>query len=82
MDTPTRSIAKALSWQALGLVTMTLIALAFTGDWSSASGVALASAGTGAVFFFIHERVWSAVRWGRRERSADAPADRNGMTVC
>lgn len=81
METPTRSIAKALSWQALGLISMTLIAFAFTGSLGSASGVALVSAATGLVGFFVHERVWSAVRWGWRDPDASTRSDHDAMTM-
>ncbi len=66
MDTPIRSMVKALSWQMLGLFTMTGIAFVFTGNLGSAGGFALTAAVTGLVFFFLHERVWAAIPWGRR----------------
>ncbi len=65
MDTRKRTIAKAVSWQALGLVTMTLLALIFTGSIASAGGLALGGALSGFVCFIIHERVWARIPWGR-----------------
>lgn len=65
MDTRKRTIAKAVSWQVLGLITMTLLALIFTGNIASAGGLALGGALSGFVFFVIHERVWARIPWGR-----------------
>lgn len=65
MESHTRSIVKAVSWQLVGLVTMTLLAFVATGDWRAAGGLALGAAGTGFVCFIIHERVWAHISWGR-----------------
>ena len=65
MERPIRSIVKALTWQALGLVTMTALAYVATGDLSSAGSLALGAAATSLVFFFVHERVWAIIPWGR-----------------
>lgn len=64
-ESRTRSIVKALTWQLLGLVSMTLIALVFTGDIRASGGLALASAATGFLCFFLHERIWARIPWGR-----------------
>lgn len=65
MQTPARTIAKSLSWQALGLVTTTAIAYALTGSMVAGGTMALTMAGVGAVLFVAHERAWERVRWGR-----------------
>ena len=65
MDTRTRTIAKAVSWQILGLFSMTLVGYLFTRSFAASGGIALASALTSFVFYCFHERAWSRVRWGR-----------------
>lgn len=65
-ETPLRSIVKAATWQALGLITMTLMAFLITGDIAAASGLALSAAITGFLFFILHERIWARISWGRR----------------
>ena len=65
MESPLRSIVKAFTWQALGLVTMTAIAYIATGDLAAAGGLALGAAATSLVFFFLHERIWALISWGR-----------------
>lgn len=66
MESRTRSIVKAISWQLVGLVTMTLLAFVATGDLAAAGGLALGAAGLGFVCFILHERVWAHIAWGRR----------------
>ena len=67
MDLPVRTLVKALTWQALGFVSMTLIGYLFTGSLQQGSGIALAACLAGFVAYLLHERLWNAVRWGRRE---------------
>ena len=66
METPARTAFKAITWQICGLISMTLIGYLTTGSVSAAGSIAIASAATGFVAFFVHERVWNSVSWGRR----------------
>ncbi|MBC8130847.1 MAG: DUF2061 domain-containing protein [Rhizobiaceae bacterium] len=65
MESRTRSLVKALSWQFLGLFTMSAIGYAFTGSLSSGGALALASAGVSFFTYLMHERAWAAVTWGK-----------------
>lgn len=68
MDTRKRTILKALTWQGLGLFTMTAMGLIYTGSLTSGATLALSSMALGFVFFLIHERIWNAIGWGRSNR--------------
>ena len=65
METNKRTIAKAFCWQAVGLIVMTIIGYIFTGSASEGGALALTSAAVGFVNYFLHERLWARVRWGR-----------------
>jgi uncharacterized membrane protein len=65
MESPTRSIVKAVTWQLLGLLTMTLLAWFATGSLSAAGGLAISAAAVGFVCFVLHERIWARIPWGR-----------------
>jgi len=67
MESPTRTIAKAVSWQLLGLLSMTLIGYLYTGSLAAAGSLALVTAIVGAVCYVLHERAWNRVAWGRPE---------------
>lgn len=66
METRSRTIVKATSWQLLGLVSMGGLAWLQTGSISGAFSFALSAAAIGFVCFFLHERLWARVSWGRR----------------
>jgi uncharacterized membrane protein len=69
MDDPRRSWAKALTWQATGLVTMTGLGLWFTGSVGQGAALALSSTAIGFACYVLHERVWERIEWGRRRAS-------------
>lgn len=60
-----RSIAKALSWRATGSVDTFVLTVIITGSGMWASSVAAAEVFTKVVAYYLDERVWSFVRWGR-----------------
>ncbi|WP_259782007.1 DUF2061 domain-containing protein [Aestuariispira ectoiniformans] len=62
-----RSIAKAISWQVMGLLTTTAIAYGLTGSVTQAGGFAFLSAAIGFVCYFLHERLWMLISWGSGE---------------
>ena len=64
MESRVRSLAKATSWQLLGLATMSLLGFLFTGSVASGGLLAVVSCGLGFVTYLLHERVWSGIRWG------------------
>lgn len=65
MDRPIRTLAKSLSWQGIGLISMTAIGFMFTGSVMQGGGIALFSAGLSLIVYVLHERAWARVRWGR-----------------
>ncbi|WP_420861292.1 DUF2061 domain-containing protein [Algirhabdus cladophorae] len=67
MDSTLRLFSKAITWQVLGFVTMTIVGFLFTGSFAAASGIALVGAASGFVAYFLHEMAWSKVRWGRAD---------------
>jgi uncharacterized membrane protein len=64
METRSRSLAKAASWQALGLVTMSVLGFLFTGSLTTGGGLALASCLLGFFTYLVHERLWAGIGWG------------------
>ena len=66
MDSPARSIAKAVTWQLLGFAVMMGITFALTGSLMTGGAVALGGAVVGSFTYVVHERIWARIRWGRR----------------
>ena len=74
-DSHARSIIKAFSWRFVGSLDTFLLALIFTGKLKYAVTIATAEALTKIALFYLHERAWRLVSWGRLERKpAAAPA--------
>ena len=65
METTRRAIAKAVTWQLMGLVVMTAITYTITGSVAEGGLVAIIGAATGLATYVLHERVWSTIAWGR-----------------
>ncbi|MEL6265975.1 MAG: DUF2061 domain-containing protein [Pseudomonadota bacterium] len=66
METRSRTLAKAVTWQLSGLVAMTAIGYAVTGSVAAGGTVAVAGTAVGFVSYIVHERIWAAIGWGRR----------------
>jgi uncharacterized membrane protein len=66
-DTPIRSLAKAVSWRVTGTIDTFLISWVITGQALLASGIALTEIMTKIGLYWIHERVWSRIKWGRND---------------
>lgn len=65
METRTRSLIKSVLWTLIGLISMVLVGLAFTGSLAVGGGMAAVNAILGFLSYLIYERVWAGVRWGR-----------------
>ena len=66
MDTPKRTLTKALIWNLIGLATMAVVGLIATGSLVVGGAMALVNAALGLSMYVIYERVWNRVAWGRR----------------
>lgn len=68
-DRPMKSIAKSITWRVIASATTFLLArFIFREDPAAtekATIVACAEAAIKMLLYFLHERAWNAVRWGR-----------------
>lgn len=65
VDTRARSLVKALSYRAVSLLLMTLVAWAITRRLDVAAAIGVGDALLKLGLFYAHERVWTRVRYGR-----------------
>jgi uncharacterized membrane protein len=68
-----RSLAKAVSWRFVGSLDTFLLSLLITGSGRYAASIATAEALTKIVLYYLHERAWRLVSWGRLEAAPSAP---------
>ena len=64
-DTNKRSIAKGLCYRGLGSLVTILIAFFITGSWPLAGAVAIFEFIAKIVLYYLHERLWNFVKWGK-----------------
>ncbi len=64
-ETHTRTIAKAISWRALATLTTMTIVFLFTRRIMLSLGVGLAEIIAKITFYYLHERAWDKVSWGK-----------------
>lgn len=71
MDHPRRTLAKTITWQVTGFLSMLGIGYLATGTVSGAGGVAVTSTAMGTICYVLHERAWDRIAWGRRRAGSD-----------
>lgn len=65
MDSPKRSLAKTISWRITGSGATFAISYAVLRDFSMSGTIAIIQLTFNTLLYFIHERVWNSVKWGR-----------------
>ena len=65
-DTARRSIIKTISWRITGTTATFLISYAILGDVQVSGTIALIQLTFNTVLYYVHERIWNNIRWGKR----------------
>ncbi len=65
MESKSRSVAKAVSYRVLGSLTTGFIFFFISGDWKLAAGAGLADSVLKLGLYFLHERAWNHIQFGR-----------------
>src|SRR5579864_2147034 len=65
-ETHSRSVLKAISWRTLGTLDTFAISWFMTGRVEIAGSIAGLEIITKIAWYYLHERLWALVTWGRR----------------
>lgn len=65
METRRRSLVKAVIWNLIGLLSMTLVGLVATGSVALGGTLAVVNTLVGFTCYLVYERVWAGIGWGR-----------------
>ena len=65
-DTANRSLVKTISWRITGSGATFAISYAVLGDITTSSTIAVIQLTLNTLLYFIHERVWNRITWGRK----------------
>lgn len=66
-----RSIAKAISWRATGTLDTIVISFIVTGQAKWALSIGFIELFTKVALYYIHERVWNRLSFGRTKTPED-----------
>ena len=69
METHVRSVAKAVSWRVVATLTTVLLVFVFTGNLLVSGGVGLTELLSKLLIYYVHERVWNAIGFGRIKKT-------------
>jgi uncharacterized membrane protein len=64
-DTKTRSLIKTVTWRVTGSGATFLISWLISGSWTVAGSIAMVQIMANTVLYYLHERAWDIVTWGR-----------------
>jgi uncharacterized membrane protein len=61
----TRTVLKAVSWRVVATLTTMTIVFLFTRKIILSLGVGLAEVIAKILFYYLHERIWNKISWGK-----------------
>jgi uncharacterized membrane protein len=64
-----RSLAKSLTWRIIAVISTFVIGYAMTGSLTFAASLTVVSNLINFILYYVHERVWLKVEWGRSRAS-------------
>ena len=70
-----RSLVKAITFRSLILCSDAIVIFLITHRWGQTAGLVIVTNLASSTLYFVHERVWNRIQWGRETQSAaDSPA--------
>lgn len=67
-----RSLIKTVSWRIMATFTTMLIVFCFTRKVVLSIGVGVVEVVTKMVLYYLHERLWSGISWGRAKHPLES----------
>jgi uncharacterized membrane protein len=68
MESHARSLAKAVSYRVLGSAGTALVVFLFSGNMPLSAGVGALDMVLKIALYFLHERIWNYIPYGRAKR--------------
>ncbi len=67
MDSHWRSIIKSVTWRLIAVTITLLISYLWLREWGSSLVLALTANGIKALLYYLHERGWNRLDFGRKK---------------
>jgi len=64
-DNKRRSLLKGVTWRAGGSLSTMILVFIFTGSIEFTLGIGIAEIICKFIFYYLHERIWNAIKWGK-----------------
>lgn len=64
-ESPKRSLVKTISWRLTGSGATFLISWLISGNFAMAGTIAIIQLISNTILYYIHERLWNRVSWGK-----------------
>jgi uncharacterized membrane protein len=74
-----RSLVKGATWRLIGTLDTILLSFIFTGEISKALRIGAIEFFTKIFLFYIHERIWDRMAFGRREKSVHGKINKSEL---
>lgn len=65
-ETKTRTLVRSITYRIVAVLATILFTYLYTGDVAKSTGFALVLHFVLSLIFYIHERIWLRVSWGRK----------------
>jgi len=66
-DSAARSIIKTVTWRVTGSSATFLIAYIMTENFAVAGIIGIVQLISNSILYYIHERAWNNIKWGRKK---------------
>lgn len=76
-DKHLRSITKAISWRFFATMATIVIVYLATGNLTMSFTIGLIEVFSKLALYYLHERAWVKVKWGKEEKSDSSEAENN-----
>ena len=71
MDSHWRSIIKSATWRVIAVAVTMLFAYIWLHEWGSSLVLSLTANGIKAILYYLHERGWNRIDFGRKQEIQD-----------
>ena len=71
MESHKRSLTKTISWRIIATTITILVSYIWLGEWTSAIGLAVTANVIKSLLYYLHERWWNRLNFGRYKAKED-----------
>lgn len=65
-ETHARSLVKTLTYRVVIIISIFSVTYIITGSLDDSLSITGTTAITGTILYYLHERIWADIKWGRR----------------